>query len=132
VAAAGEDHGLHVVRGELHRVPDPFTCTFRSADRQDGQGQPPGLALLVLRDAGGDRAVEPEAAAQGVGVCGEGVDVVPDGVVRQLVRPGRSVELRAEEDVFPPGDELFVYLGELVEGEVPEPGVEQRGEEQGR
>jgi hypothetical protein len=33
-----------------------------------------------------------------VGVGGEGVDVVPDGVVGQLVRPGRGVELRAEGD----------------------------------
>jgi hypothetical protein len=46
-----------------------------------------------------------------VGVGGEGVDVVLDGVVGQLVRPGRGVELRAEEDVFPSGDELFVDLG---------------------
>jgi hypothetical protein len=68
VTGAGEDHGLHVVRDELHRVPDPFTTAFRAADRQDGQREAPGLALFVLRDDGGERAVEPEAAAQGVGV----------------------------------------------------------------
>jgi hypothetical protein len=128
VAAAGDDQGLHVVRGELHRVPNPFPGAFRSADRQDGQGQPRGLALLVLRGGGGDRAVELEAAAQVVGVGGDGVDVVPDRVVGQLVRPGRGVELRAEEDVFAPGDELFVDLGELVESQMPEPLVERRGE----
>ena len=124
---------LHVVGDELHRVRGPFATALRSADRQDGQGQPPGLALLVLRDDGGERAVELEAAAQGVGVGGEGVDVVPDGVLGQLPRAGRGVELRAEEDVLPSPDEAFVHLGrELVEGEVPEPGVERRGEEQRR
>jgi hypothetical protein len=49
VAGAGNDQALHIVRGELHRVPDPLTGACRSADRQDGQGQPPGLALRVLR-----------------------------------------------------------------------------------
>ena len=88
VAAAGNDQGLHVVGSELHRVPDAFTGAFRSADGQHGQGQPPDLALLVLRNAGGDGAVEPEAAAQVVGVGGEGVDVVPDRVAGQLVGPG--------------------------------------------
>ena len=133
VAGAGEDHGLHVVGDELHRVPGTFTGALLAADRQDGHGQPPGLALLVLRDDRGERAVELEAAAQRVGVGGEGVDVVLDGVVGQLARPGRGVELRAEEDVLPPPDERLVHLrGELVEGEVPEPGVERRGEEQRR
>ena len=54
--------------------------------------EPPGLTLLVLRNAGGDGAVEPEAAAQVVGVGGEGVDVVPDRVAVQLVGPGRELE----------------------------------------
>jgi hypothetical protein len=67
MAGAGKDHALHVVGDELHRAGDPFTAAFRAADGQDGQGQPPGLALLVLRDDGGERAVELEAAAQGVG-----------------------------------------------------------------
>jgi hypothetical protein len=120
------------VRGELHRVPDPFAGAFRSADRQDGQGEPPFLALLVLHGGGGDRAVELEAAAQVVGVGGEGIDVVPDRVGGQLVCPGRGVELGAEEDVLPSGDELFVDLGELVEGEMPQHGVERRGQEQRR
>jgi hypothetical protein len=71
--------------------------------------------------------------SQGVGVGGEHVDVVADGVGGELVGPGRGVELRAEEDGLPSPDELFVHLGgELVEGEVPEPGVERRGQEQGR
>src|SRR5258705_6697791 len=81
---------------------------------------------------GGDRAVEPEAAAQVVGAGGEDIDVVPDHVGAQLVRPGRGVELRAEEDLLPPGDELLIHLGELVEGQMPEPLVELRGEEQRR
>jgi len=37
----------------------------RSADAQHGQGQPPGLALLVLRDGGIQRAVDREAGVQG-------------------------------------------------------------------
>src|SRR5262249_19589959 len=127
VAAAGDDQGLHVVGRELHRVPDAFTGAFRSAYRQHGQGQPPDLAVFVLRDAGGDGTVEPEAAAQVVGVGGEGVDVIPDRVAGQLVGPGGSVELGAEEDIFPPGDELLVYRGELVEGKVPEPLVKLWG-----
>jgi hypothetical protein len=69
---------------------------------------------------------------QGFGVGGEAVDVVADRVVGQLVRPGRGVVLRADEDVLPTRDELFVQLVELVEGEVPEPVVELRGEEQRR
>ncbi|MGH3788944.1 MAG: hypothetical protein ACRDRG_20875 [Pseudonocardiaceae bacterium] len=36
VAGAGDDHALHVVRGEVHRVPDLFTPACRSADGQDG------------------------------------------------------------------------------------------------
>jgi hypothetical protein len=67
MAGAGKDHALHVVGDELHRAGDPFTAAFHAADGQDGQGQPPGLSLLVLRDDGGERAVELEAAAQGVG-----------------------------------------------------------------
>jgi hypothetical protein len=63
VAGAGQDHGLHVVSGEFHRVGGSFAGAFPAADRQDGHSQPPFLALLVLRDGGGERAVEPEAAA---------------------------------------------------------------------
>jgi hypothetical protein len=66
-----------------------------------------------------------------VRVGGEGVDVVPNGVAGQLLGPGRSVELCAKEDIFPPGDELLVYLGKLVEGEVPAPFVELRGRNNG-
>jgi DDE domain len=84
VAAAGDHQTLHVVRGEPHRVRDPLTLACRPADRQHGQGQPPGLAPLVLRDGGVERAVPPEAAAQGFRVAGEGADVVPDGVVGQF------------------------------------------------
>src|SRR3954463_12201057 len=43
VPAVGNDQGLHVVRGEPHRVPDPLTAACRSTDRQHGQGQAPGL-----------------------------------------------------------------------------------------
>src|SRR5262249_59789130 len=111
VAAAGEDYGLHVIGDEFHRVPGAFTGAFPAAHRQDGEGQPPGLALLVLRGAGGDGAVEPETAAQVIRVF-EDVDVVLDGVAGQLVRPGRGVELRAKKDVLTPGDELLVHLGE--------------------
>jgi hypothetical protein len=92
MAAAGKDHALHVVRDELHRAGDPFTGAFRDADGQDGQAQPPGLAPLVLGDDGGERAVELEAAAQGIGVGGEAVDVVADGVVGELVGLGRGGE----------------------------------------
>ena len=129
----GEDHGLNVVCDELHRVPGTFTGAFLAADREDGHGQTPRLALLVLGDRRGDRPVEPEAAAQMVGVGGERVDVVPDGIAGQLVRPGRGVELGAEEDVLPLPDERLVHLrGELVEREVPETGVELWWEEQRR
>ena len=82
---------------------------------------------------GGDCGQDHVRDNQGLGVGGERVDVVPDGVVGQLLRPGRGGELRAEEDVFPSPDELFVHLrGQLVEHQVPEHGVELRGEEQGR
>jgi hypothetical protein len=37
LAAAGNDQALHVVSGELHRVPDRFTGAFRSADRRTGR-----------------------------------------------------------------------------------------------
>src|SRR5262249_48269086 len=40
VAAAGDDQGLHVVGGELHRVRDLFAQAVRAADGQDGHGQP--------------------------------------------------------------------------------------------
>ena len=73
VGAAGNDQGLHVVGGQLHRVRDPLADAFRSADGQDGQGQPPFRALLVLRDGGIERAVDREAGVQGVGIGGERV-----------------------------------------------------------
>ena len=78
---AGDGHGLHVVGGELHRVRDPFTAAVLSADGQHRQGQPPSLALRLLRDGGIERPVPSEAAAQGVLVGSEDVDVVVDGVV---------------------------------------------------
>jgi GAF domain-containing protein len=88
--------------------------------------------LLVLRDDGREGAVDSEAAAQVVGAGGQGVDVVLDYLGGELARPSRGVELGAEEDVFPPGDELFVNVRELVEGQMPEPGVERRGQQQRR
>src|SRR3954447_22374260 len=39
VAAAGNDHALHVARAEPHRVPSPHTAVPRSSDRQQGEGQ---------------------------------------------------------------------------------------------
>src|SRR5207244_20315 len=99
---------------------DRLTDASRSADREDGKGQPPGLALLVLRDGGVERAVELETAAQGSRDGREGVDVVPDGVVGQLL-DGLGGVLPAEEDVFPSPDKLLVHLGKPVEGDVPEP-----------
>jgi hypothetical protein len=57
---------------------------------------------------------------QRLGARGEPVDVVADGVVRQFVRPGRSGELRVEEDVLASPDELLVRLLELIEWDVPE------------
>jgi hypothetical protein len=47
------------------------------------------------------RAVGSEAAAQGVGIGAEGLEVVTEGIVRQFVR-GLG-ELEPEVDVFPPG-----------------------------
>ena len=108
---------------------DVLTEARLSADRQDGHGQPAGLALLVLCDGRIERPVPPEAAAQGVRV-GEHADVVVDHVVGELL--GGRVELPAEEDVLPSRDELFVQLVDPVEAEVPEPVVERPGEEQGR
>src|SRR5215212_6943879 len=52
VAGAGDDHGLHVVRGGLHPVPGLFTPALRSADRQDGHRKRPVLALRVLCEGG--------------------------------------------------------------------------------
>ena len=66
--ASGMTDALHVVRDEPHRLRDVVTEACRSADREDGHGQPLGLALLVLGDGRVERPVEPEAAAQGVGV----------------------------------------------------------------
>jgi len=88
----------------------PLTDAFRSADGQHGQGQPAGLALLVLRAGGIQRAVGREAAAPGFGIGGEGLDVVPDDVIGQF--PRGLGELEPEVDVFPSGDELFVDRGE--------------------
>jgi hypothetical protein len=53
-------------------------------------------------------AVPPEAAAQRFGAGGKDADVVPDGVVGQLLR-GLGGELSAEVDVFPFPDELFAF-----------------------
>jgi hypothetical protein len=117
VGAAGDDQCLHVVGGQLHRVRDLFAQAVLAADGQDGQGQPAFLAPLVLRDGGIQRAVDREAGVQGLRI-GEGVDVVADGVAGQLLG-GLGGELPAEVDLFPPGDELVVDLGEPVEGEVP-------------
>src|SRR6202012_86454 len=103
-----------------------FTAAFGATEGQHRYGQPPGLALLVLRGQDRECTVELEAAAQGVGTGGESVDVIPDRVAGQLARTGRGVELRAEEDVFSSPDELFVYLRELVERQVPEPVIERR------
>ncbi len=69
-------------------------------------------------DGGVERAIGREAVAQGVGIGGEGVDVVPHDVVGQFLRGFGQLE--PEVDVFPPGDELLVHLGEPVEGEVPQ------------
>jgi hypothetical protein len=115
VAGAGNDQALHVVREELHRIADVFTVACRSADRQDGHGQPPGLALLVLCDGRIERSIGPEVAAQGVGLRDE-TDVVRDHVVGQL--PALDGELVAEEDVLPSLGELFGHLLDPVEGDV--------------
>jgi hypothetical protein len=131
VAAARDDQGLHVVGGELHRVRDLFTQAVRSADAQHGYPQPPGLALLVLRDGGIQCAVDREASVQRGGVGGEGVDVVADGVIGQWPG-GLGGELPAEVDVLPTGGELVVHLGEPVEREVPQRVVQVRVGEQGR
>ncbi len=129
VAAVGDDHGLHVVRDELHRIRGPFTDALRSADRQHGQGQPPFLALRVLRAIGVPRAVLPEAPAQSVGVGGEDVDVVLFRVLRK--RMPALGELEAEIPVFMSSDQLFVQFVEPVEGDVPELVVERPGANRG-
>ena len=51
VADAGNDRALNFVRGQLERVADGLARACLAADRQDGHGQRPVLALLVLRDA---------------------------------------------------------------------------------
>jgi hypothetical protein len=79
VAGAGNDNALHVVRGELHRVRAACTDAFGSADRQDGKGQSAGLAPLVLPNGDVERAVGREAAAQNLGVGGQGGGVVTAG-----------------------------------------------------
>jgi len=90
MAAARDDQGLHVGRGELHRLRDRRTQAFCSADRQDGQGQRRLDALLVLRGGGIGRAVVPDAAAQGRGAAGQLIDVDLDGAAgqRPRARPG--------------------------------------------
>jgi hypothetical protein len=105
VAAAGNDQTMHVVGGQLHRARGPLADAFRSADGQDGQGQPPFLALLVLRDGGIERTVGRKGAAQGVGIGGEQVYVVADGLIGQF--PRGLGELEAEVHVRPSLDELF-------------------------
>jgi hypothetical protein len=55
----------------------------------------------------------------------------PDGVAGQRLE-GLDGEDEAEEDVFPPVDELYVHRGEPVEHQVEQPLVERRGLEQGR
>jgi hypothetical protein len=60
------------------------------------------------------------------------MDVVPDGLVGKLVRPGGGIELRAEEDLLASPHELFVHFGrELVDHELLEPGVERRARNRG-
>jgi hypothetical protein len=65
VGAAGNDQGLHVVGGELHRVRCLITQAVLAADAQHGQGQPPFLALLVLRDGGVERGSRPVPFGKG-------------------------------------------------------------------
>ena len=131
MGAAGDDQGLHVVRGELHRGRDLAAQAVRAAYAEHGQRQPPRRTLLVLRDGGIQRAVDREAGAQRVGVGGEGVDVVPERVIGQGPG-GLGGELPAEVDLLPVGDELVVHLGEPVEREVPQRVVQVRAGEQGR
>src|SRR5271165_367568 len=118
VGAVGDDQGLHVVGGELHRVRDLVGQAVAAADAQHGHRQPPGLALLVLRDGGIQSPVDREAGVQHRGVAGESVDVMPDRVAGQGPG-GLGGELPAEVDLFPAGDELVVDFGEPVEREVP-------------
>jgi hypothetical protein len=87
--------------------------------------------LLVLRGGGAEGTVEPEAATQRCEAVGQLADVNPDGGAGQLLE-GLDVEDEAEEDAFPPVDELDVHRGEPVEHEVKQVLVERRGEEQGR
>ncbi|WP_392842286.1 TetR/AcrR family transcriptional regulator [Streptomyces sp. LN500] len=75
MATLREDETLHVVGGKLHRFADRGAQVLRSADRQDGEGQPSSLALLVLRDGRIECAVELEAGSQGFRIGSEGVDV---------------------------------------------------------
>jgi hypothetical protein len=89
------------------------------------------LALLVLCEGGVPRAIEPEAAAQHVGV-GEEIEVIPEGIVRKLLAAALDGELVPEEDVLASPDELF---GELIvdpiERDVPEAVVDRLRNEQG-
>jgi hypothetical protein len=53
VAGAGDDHALHVVRGEVHRVPDLLSPACRSADGQDGHRLAWATYHSVATNAGG-------------------------------------------------------------------------------
>jgi hypothetical protein len=131
VAGAGDDHGLHVVRGGLDPFPGPFTQLGAPPIARTGMVSGRALALLVLREGGAPGAIEPEAAAQGVGV-GEEADVVAEGMVGQLL-PALDGELVAEEDVLASPDEVFGQLVvDPVEGDGPDPVVERVGGEQGQ
>ncbi|MCZ4507515.1 hypothetical protein O3Q52_04675 [Streptomyces sp. ActVer] len=61
MATLREDKARHVIGGELHRFADRCAHVLRSPDRQDGEGQPSGPALLVLRDGRIECAVEADA-----------------------------------------------------------------------
>jgi hypothetical protein len=101
------------------------------ANRQDGHRERPALALLVLCEGRVPRAIEPEAAAQDVGVREE-IEVIPEGIVRQLLPAALDGELVAEEDVLVSPDEPFGQLVvDPVEGDVPEPVVIGSGTNRG-
>ncbi|WP_413092759.1 hypothetical protein [Streptomyces phaeochromogenes] len=119
MAALREDKALHVIGGKLHGPADRCTHVLRAPDREDGEGQPSGPALLVLRDGRIECAVELKAGSKGFRVGSEGVDVMLDGLVGQRLRGFRG-ELATEVELFPSADQLLVDVGEAVEGKVPE------------